>query len=477
MDPGNRVLQRNLLVLVSLGAYAAVVDAPIISVATPEIARSFPGVGLETMAWVLDAYFVAFAAGLLTSGRLADHFGRPRFLLGGLLLFVLASIACAVTPSIGVLIAARALQAIGGATVIPAGQAILLAAYPPAERYKAIIALGTVVALGSVTAPTIGGVLLEIASWQWIFWLSAAIGFGAFVFGLRVVPRQPGDRTAPVPDPLGTVAQTLSAALIVFAILGVQRWGADDVRVWGCAVIAVIALTLAIVRSRGSEAASMNLELFQSRTLAWANAGSFLAGLALFGGSFACVLFFSSAWGWSPLEIGLAFIPGSITSAIAGRRGPQLAGRFGPARLTLGCTLIGAAGCAWWAIGASETQNYWLGFVPGQLLYGFGIAGGLTALVALSVVSAPPDDFGSASGINGALRQVGGAIGVAVVAAAFASQSLSLVERARIGWAMAVLALLAAALCAWRLQLAMASPPAMQPSAPAAAEAETAVSA
>ncbi|HXE94244.1 MAG TPA: MFS transporter [Gaiellaceae bacterium] len=471
------MLQRNLLVLVSLGAYAAVVDAPIISVATPEIARSFPGVGLETMAWVLDAYFVAFAAGLLTSGRLADHFGRPRFLLGGLLLFVLASIACAVTPSIGVLIAARALQAIGGATVIPAGQAILLAAYPPAERYKAIIALGTVVALGSVTAPTIGGVLLEIASWQWIFWLSAAIGFGAFVFGLRVVPRQPGDRTAPVPDPLGTVAQTLSAALIVFAILGVQRWGADDVRVWGCAVIAVIALTLAIVRSRGSEAASMNLELFQSRTLAWANAGSFLAGLALFGGSFACVLFFSSAWGWSPLEIGLAFIPGSITSAIAGRRGPQLAGRFGPARLTLGCTLIGAAGCAWWAIGASETQNYWLGFVPGQLLYGFGIAGGLTALVALSVVSAPPDDFGSASGINGALRQVGGAIGVAVVAAAFASQSLSLVERARIGWAMAVLALLAAALCAWRLQLAMASPPAMQPSAPAAAEAETAVSA
>lgn len=450
--------RRRLLVLVSVGAFVATVDAPIVSVATPDIAASYQDVSLGGIAWVLDAYFIAFAATLLTAGRLADRFGRRAFFIGGMWLFAAGSLACALAPTVEALVAARIIQAIGGAAIIPAGQAALLDAYPQEQRYQAISALATAVALGSVTAPTLGGVLVEVSGWELIFWLSAAIGAIAAIAALRIVHAHPADRSVAIPDPIGVVAQITGVSLLVYGILATERWEISDPRTWGAALAGLALVAIALRRSMTSTAPSINVDLFRNSTFALASAASFLIGFGLFAFALTSVLFFAGQWGFSPLEVGLSFIPGSIASAIAGRRAPMLAGKYGPTRMAAACATIAAVGCVLIVVSTTAADNYFVGFVPGQVLYGFGVAAALTAMVALSVMSAPPHEFASASGLNGAIRQIGGALGVAAVASVLSGGADGLHDDARIAWLIAAGALLGGALVAVRMSVLAARP-------------------
>lgn len=433
---------RQLLALVSVGAFLATVDAPIVSVAMPSLAASFPTSSLTELAWVLDAYFVAFGAMLLTSGRLADRFSRPRFLLGGLSLFAVASMACAVAPSAEWLIAARVAQAIGGAAILPAGQALLLAANPPERRYLAITALGTIVALGSALAPTLGGLLIEFLSWQWIFWISAGVAAVALVAGVRILPSEPGDRTVRVPDPIGTTTQALGLALLVYAILGINRWGITDWRVLASFGLAIAGVLVSVLRSRTHPAPAIHLSLLREREFRLANTASFFLGLGLFSYSFAAVLYLTEQWGYGPFEVGLSFVPGAVASAIGGRSAPRLATRYGAARVGAFAALLSVIGLAMLAFMATATPHFWTSFVPGQILGGLGMAAAITTAVALSIMRAPADKFAAASGLNGALRQVGGALGVAAVAALFASSTRSALADVQLAWAVSAAAVL-----------------------------------
>ena len=433
---------RQLLALVSVGAFLATVDAPIVSVAMPSLAQSFPTTPLTDLAWVLDAYFVAFGAMLLTSGRLADRFSRPGFLLGGLAVFTFASIACALAPSAWFLVGARVAQALGGAAILPAGQAILLSVNPPEKRYAAITALGTIVALGSALAPTLGGLLVEYSSWPWIFWISAAGAALAFAYGLRILPRESGDRSVRVPDLVGTASQAAGLALLVYAILGTNRWGASDPRVLAAFGAAAFGVGLSVWRSRRHPAPAIHLSLFQDRGIALSNVASFGIGLGLFGYSFATVLFLTEQWGFGPLEVGLAFVPGAVASAIGGKSAPLLAARIGAARLGAFAGATSAVGLSMLVLMISAKPSFWSSFFPGQIVGGLGMAAALTTAVALSIMAAPVEKFAAASGINGALRQVGGAIGVATVAALFGREGFAPIADVRLSWAVAACAVI-----------------------------------
>lgn len=433
---------RQLLALVAVGAFLATVDAPILSVAMPSLAQAFPQTPLTDLAWVLDAYFVAFGAMLLTSGRLADRFSRPGFLLGGLAVFAVASVACALAPSAGALVAARVVQALGGAAILPAGQAILLSVNPPGRRYAAITTLGTIVALGSALAPTLGGLLVEYLSWEWIFWISAAGAAIAFVLGLRIVPRERGDRSVRIPDVVATLSQAVGLALLVYAILGTDRWGLTDSRVLAAFAVAVFGVGLSIWRSRWHPAPAIHLSLFADRRIALSNVASFGLGLGLFGYSFAAVLFLTEQWGYGPLEVGLAMVPGAVASAIGGKSAPRLAARMGAARLGAFAGMLSATGMAMLVVMIAPEAGFWTSFVPGQVVGGLGMAAALTTAVALSIMSAPVERFAAASGVNGALRQVGGAVGVALVAALFGRGEFGAIENVRLAWSITALSVL-----------------------------------
>jgi EmrB/QacA subfamily drug resistance transporter len=433
---------RQLLALVAVGAFLATVDAPILSVAMPSLAEAFPTTPLTDLAWVLDAYFVAFGAMLLTSGRLADRFSRPGFLLGGLAVFAVASVACALAPSANALIAARVVQALGGAAILPAGQAILLSVNPPGRRYAAITTLGTIVALGSALAPTLGGLLVEYLSWPWIFWISAAGATVAFVLGTRIVPRESGDRSVRIPDVVGTTSQAFGLALLVYAILGTDRWGLADPRVLAAFALAVVGVGLSVWRSRTHVAPAIHLSLFADRRIALSNVASFGLGLGLFGYSFAAVLFLTQQWGYGPLEVGLAMVPGAVASAIGGKSAPLLAARIGAARLGAFAGMLSATGMAMLVLMVAAEPGFWSSFVPGQIVGGLGMAAALTTAVALSIMSAPVERFAAASGINGALRQVGGAVGVAIVAAVFGRADFGAIANVRLSWSVTAFAVL-----------------------------------
>lgn len=459
---------RQLLALVSVGAFLATVDAPIVSVAMPSLAASFPTASLTELAWVLDAYFVAFGAMLLTSGRLADRFSRPRFLLGGLSVFAVASMACAVAPSAEWLVAARVVQAIGGAAILPAGQALLLAANPPERRYLAITALGTIVALGSALAPTIGGLLVEYLSWQWIFWISAGVAALALLCGVGILPSEPGDRSVRMPDPIGTTTQAFALVFLVYAILGINRWGLADWRVLTSFAVAFAGVAVSAWRSQTHPSPAIHLSLLREREFALANTASFFLGLGLFSYSFAAVLYLTEQWEYGPLEVGLSFVPGAVASAFGGRSAPHLAKRFGAATVGAFAAGLSVVGLSMLALMATATPHFLTSFVPGQLLGGLGMAAAITTAVALAIMRAPEDRFAAASGLNGALRQVGGAVGVAAVAALFASTSRTALDDVRLAWAVSAGAVFIGMLAlrahpADRTAPADAAPPAAEP--------------
>ncbi len=406
-----------VLLLISAGSFMAFVDAPIVSVAFPAIQESFPDASATTLAWVLDGYFVAFAALLVGAGKFADRFGRRRLFVGGMWLFALTSLACAVAPSAETLIAARLLQGLAAALVVPAGQGLMLAIFPAEERKTAIGVLAAIVGLGTALSPAIGGVVVEWTHWRWIFCGSVVAAAAVALRGMALLERDQPQRTAPIPDLIGAAFQAGGLALLVLAILKRDEWGTGDERTLVTVLLAVAAIVFSLWRSGRHRAPVVDLEMFRVRTFAVANASALVFSIGFFGMLIAAVLFLSNVWGFSVLETGLQFIPGALFGAVWGRPAGTLAERHGPRLVTIAGAAIAGAGVLLILVSTSAEPNYWRDWLPGQLLYSAGAVIALTGVVGGALTAVPPAQFALASGLNSAIRQVGGAIGVALVVA------------------------------------------------------------
>lgn len=426
-------------------AFIVALDLSIVNVAFPSIRESFPDVSTAALSWVLAAYSVVFGALLLGAGRIADRSGRRRIFLLGLAVFSVGSLVCGLAPTAWVLIGGRALQAVGAALLMPASLALLLTATAPAARAQAVAMWGGISALAVATGPSLGSVLIDAGGWRWAFFVNLPIAAAAAFVTPRLVPESV--MGGALPDLGGIALVTGAVGALALAITQGSDWGWSSPVVVGLFVVAAASAPAAVLRSRHHPSPAIDLDVFRSRTVAVANAATFLYAVGFFAMLLANVLFLTSVWGYSTLAAGLAITPGPlVVAALSGPSG-RLAARVGYGPVLVAGGLTFAAGLTWYvALVGTETAflTHWL---PGSLLVGLGVALSFPVLSAAAVADLPQERFGIGGAINQTARQIGAVIGVAVLIAVIGTPSgpEQALDRFRAAWIVSIVAVLASA--------------------------------
>jgi EmrB/QacA subfamily drug resistance transporter len=402
-----------ILAVLAAVAFMAQLDLFIVNVALPVIGRSYPGSSLSGLSWVLNAYAIIFAALLVPAGRLADHFGRRRFLLVGVAVFTLASAACAAAPTLGVLIAARAVQAAGAALIVPTSLGLL---YPAFAKRQHGMVVGIWAGVGAVAAsagPPVGGLLVE-ASWRWIFLINVPIGVVTLLGGLKVLPEVRAVAGSRLPDWVSAAGVLASVTLLVFGTVQGPSWGWGSARTVALLAVAAVVIALTVVRTLRHPHALIERDLFTSRPFTGASIAlfAFFVGFAIF--LLSVVLFLQGEWHYSVVKSGLAIAPGPATAAVFALSAGRIQARFGRAASAMAGTLFMTVAAGYWMLFTGAHPDYATAFLPGMLIG--GISAGLTqAPLFAAAGTLPPDRATTGSAVLNMARQVGSAVGVAVV--------------------------------------------------------------
>jgi EmrB/QacA subfamily drug resistance transporter len=400
-----------VLTLAAGAAFLALLDVTVVNLAIPALGRAYPATSVTTLSWVITAYATLFAALLAPAGRLADVISRRSLYRVGVGGFAALSLICAVSPSVPVLLVARALQGAFAATMIPASLAILLADTPPERRGNSVALWSATGAFAAAVGPSVGGVLVHAFGWRSLFVINVPTGL-VLAAAAGILPRTATARTR-LPDALGTV---LLAAGIGLAALGLSQgsvWGWGDARTIASLAGGVAGTVAAIQRSWRMPVPAIETGLWKHRTFALANGASLLYGASLYAWMLLGVLVLTELWHYSELQAGLAMTPGAIAASVAavvvGRRAtPRTA-------VAVGAVLMAASGLF---IAATlpdhgEFLTYWL---PIGLVLGAGMGMVTTGTSTAAALSVPPQSFAAGTGLNQTARQVGGALGVATLA-------------------------------------------------------------
>jgi EmrB/QacA subfamily drug resistance transporter len=406
-----------LLAVVGIPMFMVTLDNLVVTNALPVIKTEL-GASLTDLQWFINAYTLSFATLLLTASALGDRLGRRRIFLAGIALFTLSSAACALATEPWMLTAARAVQGVGAAAVMPLSLTLLAASVPARRRSAAIGIWGGISGLGVAVGPVVGGAVVDGLNWQWIFWLNVPIGVVAVVLAARVLTESHGG--SPRLDPLGLL---LSATGVLAIVWGVVH-GADDgwtsPQVFGTLVSGVVLLAAFVAWEHRTSAPMLPLRLFSSRAFSAVNATTFTFAVGVFGSVFLLAQFFQVVQGYSPLESGIRTLPWTMAPMVVAPLAGLVADRVGARTLIFTGQVFLAIALAWVAL-VTTTEVGYSSYVAPFVLAGIGM--GLTFAPAAGVVmaSAPPADQGVASGTNNTIREVGVAMGVAVLASVFAS--------------------------------------------------------
>jgi len=413
----HRPSPRTALAIASLGSAVAFVDITIVNIAFPDIARSFPGASLSTLSWVLNAYNIVFAAFLMAAAGLADLLGRRRVFVFGLQLFTAGSLACAIAPSADALIAFRVIQALGAAFVVPSALALVLHAFPPARRSHAIALLAAVGAGAAGLGPSLGGLLVAAASWRLVFLINIPIGVAAALLARRRLAesRVPGHRR--IPDLPGTLLFVIAIGALVLGVVKGQDWGWDSARVIGC-LAAALGLGAAVIwRCRRHRSPVLDLSLLRIRTVSVANAMMIIGAAGFYGYTLSNVLFLTGVWRYSVLQAGLALTAGPVVAVVVAGPASRLAQRIGPRPVLVAGGLLWGGAVLWFVERVGTKPDFAGQWLPGMVLLGIGAGTLFPTLSGTAVAAAPGTSFATATGMNSVARQVGAALGVAVVVA------------------------------------------------------------
>ncbi|HET9138274.1 DHA2 family efflux MFS transporter permease subunit [Actinophytocola sp.] len=406
-----------VLAAVGLPMFMVTLDNLVVTTALPVIKQEL-GASLTDLQWFVNAYTLSFAALLLTAAALGDRLGRRRIFLAGITLFTLASAACALATEPWMLTAARAVQGAAGAAVMPLSLTLLAAGVPERLRNAAVGIWGGISGLGVALGPVVGGAVADGLTWNWIFWLNVPVGLVAVPLVALVLRESRGGSGRL--DPVGLV---LSAAGVLAVVWGVVN-GADDgwtsAGVLGSMIGGVVLLLAFLAWERRASAPMLPLRLFRSRSFSLVNAVAFTFSLGVFGSVFLLAQFFQVVQGLSALEAGMRTMPWTLAPMVVAPVAGLLLGRVGPRVLIATGQALLAAALLWIALTTSVDVTYAALVVP------FGLAGigmGLTfaPMTATVLASVRPEAHGVASGTNNTVREVGVAMGVAVLASVFAS--------------------------------------------------------
>jgi EmrB/QacA subfamily drug resistance transporter len=407
--------------IVSVGVFVASLDLFIVNIAFPDIQRDFDGTSLASLSWVLNAYAIVFAALLVPAGRWADRTGRKRAFLAGLALFTLASALCAAAPSVGVLVAARTLQAAGAAILTPASLGLLLPEFPAEKRGLAIGLWAAVGGTAAAAGPVIGGLLVEL-SWRWVFLVNVPVGIGAVVAGARVL-REVRDDDQAIPDLIGAGVLTAAVATLIGGIIQGPDWGWSDPRTVALFAASAVLFAVFARRSVTQPVPVVEPELLKVRAFAASQA----AGLFFFIGFSAMllgsVLWLTEVWGETALDAGLMIAPGPAMAALFAVAGGVLSGRVGPRLVgTAGALLFGLGG-VWWVTHLGVEVHYATDYLPGMIIGGAGVGLVNPSLAGAATAQLPPTRLATGSAVLTMSRQIGSALGVALLVAVLGTPS------------------------------------------------------
>jgi EmrB/QacA subfamily drug resistance transporter len=396
-------------------AFMAQLDFFVVNVALDGIGKSFPGASVAGLSWILSAYAIVFAAVLVPAGRIADIYGRKKVLLAGIALFTLASVIASVAPGLGVLVTARAIQAVGAAMIVPTSLGLLYPSFPKRQHTLVVGLWAGGAAVAASAGPPVGGLLVSL-DWRWIFLVNVPIGIVTMIAGARLLPevRQPQGRR--LPDSLSAVALLFAVSLLVLATVQGPEWGWGDWRI--VALFAAAALSTAVTLQRTLKAADPIIEkdLFRNRSFTAATIALFLffIGLSVF--LLGTALFMQEVWHFSPLRAGLGIAPAPTFSIIFTIAAGPIQRRFGRTLPGVVGTVSMALGAGYWLLMVHDHPAYWSEMFPA--LFFMGIAGGLSQPPMFAAAGTlPPDRVTTGSAVLNVSRQVGSAVGVALLVA------------------------------------------------------------
>ena len=414
------------LYVLCLASLMIVLDVTIVNVALPSIKTDL-GFSETSVAWVVNAYLLTYGGFLLLGGRLGDLFGNRRLFLVGITIFTLASLACGVATTQWFLVSARAVQGVGGAIVSAVSLSLMMSLFTDAaDRAKAMGIFGFVAAGGGSIGVLLGGVLTNSLDWHWIFLVNFPIGILVVVLSLRLLPAAPGLAAGGRLDVAGAVTVTSSLMLAVYAIVNGNETGWTSAGPSGCWPRPRCSSSSSSAIEERVQAPLMPLRLFRLRNVATSNVVGMLWAAAMFAWFFLSALYLQLVLGYSPLKVGLAFLPSNvIMAAFSIGLSAKLVMRFGIRRPLAAGLLLAAAGLALFAR-LPVDGNFVVDVLPSMILLGFGAGMALNPLLLAAMSDVAPEESGLASGIVNTSFMMGGALGLAILASVAASRTEAL---------------------------------------------------
>jgi EmrB/QacA subfamily drug resistance transporter len=399
---------------VAFGLFMIMLDNTVVNVALPSIQREL-GASLSELEWIVTGYALSFAALMLTGGKLADLFGRRLIFVLGIAVFTFSSLMCGVADTGNELIAWRVVQGVGAALMNPATLAIISATFPPQQRGMAIGIWAGVSAMALAIGPLVGGLLTEHVGWSWIFFVNVPIGALGIVASFLLIDESRDDSLEQRPDFPGLVSSGLGLFSLTYGLIEANNYGWTSGRILGAFAVAAVALSAFVLLELHQRIPMMDLSLFKNGTFAGANLAMLLVALSMFGVFFFVSLYMQNILGFSAVQAGAAFLPMTMLIVIVAPIAGKLSDRFGSRWLiTTGLTLLSIQLFYYSTLGTDA--RFW-NLLPGMITGGFGMSLAMTPTAAAVIRAVPTAKAGVGSATLNSMRQVGGALGIALMGA------------------------------------------------------------
>jgi EmrB/QacA subfamily drug resistance transporter len=416
-----------VLVLVAVAQFMVVLDASVVNVALPSIQRDV-GFSEQSLSWVLNAYTLIFGGFLLLGGRAADRLGRRRLFMAGIALFAGASLACGLSQSEATLLIARGAQGLGGAMVSPAALSIILTTFAEgSERNRALAVWGAIAGAGGAVGLLLGGAIVEVLSWRWIFFVNVPIGAAVLVLAPRILAESRAKQVRSGYDLEGATTITLGTMALVFTLIKANEWGWGSARTLAGLAVAAALLVGFVWIERRHEDPLVPLRIFTNRSLAASDATMLLLAAALFGVFFFCTLYLQQVLGYNALKTGVAYLPLSFTLIGSSALASRAADRFTPKPVLVGGLLIATVGFALFTR-LPVNGDYAGHVVPAMVVMGIGLGMSFVPITIAATSGVAAEDSGLASGLLNTTQQVGGSLGLAVLSAVSTSRITSALD-------------------------------------------------
>ncbi|MEO8363925.1 MAG: DHA2 family efflux MFS transporter permease subunit [Ilumatobacteraceae bacterium] len=411
-----------VLALTSIGVMLVSLDISIVNVAFGSFVKEWPE-SRRTLTWVFSAYNIAYAAGLLTAGRLADAFGRKRAFLSGLTIFMIGSLLCALAPSALLLVCARIIQALGGAILTPASLALVLPEFPVERRSAAIGIWGAVGGVSAASGPTLGGYLVDNFGWHSVFLVNVPLCIIALAIGAKLLIES-RDETAPrTVDYLGAILAVGGVALLTLVIVQSDEWGWVSGRSLGIFAISAFLMFVFLKRCNAVAHPVLDLRLFKLPFVTAAAISGFVFTMGFFSMIFVNVQWLQLVWGYSPSLSGLAGSPGPFAAALIAAPAGRLAQRVGHGRVVAVGAIIMSTGILYMNYQITPTPHYWDFYFPTITYIGIGVGFCIATITSSATAYLPQPRFAMGSALNNTARQIGAALGVALVSSMLVAAS------------------------------------------------------